>query len=311
MRCDIFDIAKNKGCAMSKSTQHQAAAIERWHPTVPKATHTGTLIIAGQEIACDVLADGTRVLRKKTVLKAIGRGTPGSKDVKRAKGLNLPIFISANNLTPYLKHEILEEGSLIMYRGIDGRKLQGYKATILPEICKIYVQADHDGVLADNQLKIAGVCKAMLYGLATVGIIALVDDATGYVEKRNRDELQKILENYISEELRPWTKKFPNEFFKQVYRLHGWEYPRLQKNHPQYIGKIINKYVYEKLPPGVIEELKKKNPVNESGIRSYRHHQFLTEDIGDDNLNKQIMQVVTVMKLSSNIDEFKQLIERL
>ena len=65
------------------------------------------------------------------------------------------------------------------------------------------------------------------------------------------------------------------------------------------------------MPDGVLEELKNRNPSNENGCRKYRHHQFLTEDIGDDNLKKQIVQTITVMKLSNNVDEFKNLIIKL
>lgn len=299
------------GKVMNRKEICKVAAHERWNPTIPKATHTGVLVIAGQEIACDVLEDGRRVLREKTFLSAMGRGKIGGKQRRGLVATNLPVFMQADNLTPYLGQEIRDGALPILYKGIDGRRLRGYDAKLLPEACKVYVQAEGDKVLQENQLKIAAVCRAILCGLATVGVISLVDDATGYVEKRNRDELQKILEKYISEELRAWTKKFPNEFFKQVYRLHGWEYPNLKPSHPQYVGKLINRYVYERLPPGVLDELKRKNPVNESGRRSHRHHQLLTPDVGDDNLNKQIMQVTTLMKASENLDEFNKLMERM
>jgi len=52
---------------------------------------------------------------------------------------------------------------------------------------------------------------------------------------------------------------------------------------------------------GVLEELKNKNPRNENGNRHFCHHQFLTPLIGDDNLKKQIVQTITVMKLSKSI----------
>lgn len=285
------------------------AVNERWHPTIPRATHSGILNIAGQEIVCDVLIDGRRVLRQKTFMKIMGRGKAGGKEVKREGDTKLPVFLQANNLTAYLKKEITEAGAPIHYKSIDGRKLIGYEASILPEVCKIYVLADDDKVLQENQRKIAAVCRGVLYSLAKVGVIALIDEATGYQEIRQRNELQQILEKYISQELREWTKKFPDEFFKQVYRIHGWEYPKL--GHPQYLGKFINKYVYERLPQGVLEELENKNPFNENGNRKYRHHQFLSEGIGDDNLKKQLVQTITVMKLSNNIDEFKELIEKL
>lgn len=295
---------------LTKSEIARKAVNERWHPTIPKATHSGILIIAGQEMHCDVLNDGRRILRYKTISKAMGKSKPNNFDMERARTLKIPVFITSNNLTPYLGDYFQERGEQVLYKSIDGKKLIGYEASILPEVCKVYVRADDEGVLQKQQLPVADVCRAMLYGLATVGIISLVDDATGYVEQRCRDELQKILEKYISEELRPWTKKFPNEFFKQVYRIHGWEYPNIQKNHPQYVGKIINKYVYEKLPPGVLNELKNKNPSNENGNRLYRHHQFLSSDIGDENLSKQITQVITLMKISKDVNEFKKFMEK-
>jgi len=282
---------------------------ERWHPSIPKATHSGILIIAGKEIACDVLEDGRRILREKTLVKAMGKGNLGGYDVERGKSLNLPAFLTANNLTPYLGEDFSKRGTPIIYKGVNGQKLSGYDATILPEACKIYAKAEDAGVLIKSQLPIAAVCRAMLYGLATVGITALVDEATGYQEIRDRTELQKILDKYISEELRSWTRKFPQEFFKQIYRVHNWDYPNIG-NHPQCIGKFINKYIYGKLPEGVLEELKRQNPANENGTRKFRHHQFLTEDIGDDNLKKQIVQVITLLKISKDIEEFKNYIER-
>jgi hypothetical protein len=296
---------------MTPKERAKLAADERWHPKTPKATHSGVLIIGTTELACDVLEDGRRILRQRTFLNAMERGKIGGEDRKRAETINLPIFLTANNLTPYLEPNFTGRGELILYKGVNGQKLKGYDATILPEVCKVYSKAEDDGVLKGNQLKIAKVCRGMLYGLATVGIIALVDDATGYVEQRNRNELEKILEKYIAEELRAWTKKFPNEFFKQVYRIHGWEYDKITNLHPRCTGKFINKFVYEKLPPGILEALKSKNPQDENGRRKFTHHRFLTEDIGDDNLRKQITQVITLMKVSDNLDEFKEYINKI
>ena len=59
---------------------------------------------------------------------------------------------------------------------------------------------------------------------ARVGITALVDEATGYQYEREHDELQKILKAYISEELLPWQKRFPDIFYKELFRLNGWNY---------------------------------------------------------------------------------------
>lgn len=295
---------------MSNHERAIKAAQERWNPTAPKATHTGVLMIAGQEIHCDVLNDGRRILRQKTLLNAMGKGKPSGEDVRRGLKDNLPLFVTAANLKPYLQKDFLERGAPIHYKGIDGRKLIGYEATVLPEACKIYVQAEHDDVLQENQLKIASVCKSMLYGLATVGITALVDEATGYEFAKQRNELQIILQKYISKDLMPWTKRFPDEFFEQVYRIHGWNWPKVNKNHPQCVGNFINRYVYDSLPEVVQDELKRINPPNENGNRLKRHHQYLTDDIGNKTLEKQVAKIVTMMQLADNMEQFKKFAEK-
>ena len=295
---------------MDRKEIGRQGALERWHPKIPRATHSGILNLAGKEIACDVLADGRRVLRKAAIYRTLGKKAPSSKDMKRAEDANLPVFMSANNLTPYLEQEIGRRAELIFYKSPSGQKFQGYDATLLPEVCKMYVKANSDGNLTDSQKHIGKVCEAILCGLATVGIVALVDDATGYVEERNRSELQKLLEVYISEELRGWTEKFPNEFFKQIYRLYGWSYPKLGKNHPQCVAGFINRYIYDRLPPGVKEELEKKNPPNENGNRRHRFHQFLTENVGDKNLNNQIVQMISYMKICRNVKELDEILEK-
>lgn len=283
---------------------------ERWHPTIPKSNHEGVIFIGDQALECDVLPDGRRILRHRTFAKAMGKAKASGQDMERSRTLKIPVFVCANNLTPYLGREILERSEQIIYKDKKGRKLIGYEASLLTEACKVYVKADDAKVLQPQQIPIANVCRSILYSLASVGIVALIDEATGYQEARAIDELQKILDKYISEELRAWTQKFPNEFFKQIYRIHGWSYPKIGKNHPQCIGKFINKYIYGRLPPGVLDELKNRNPPNEKGNRKYRFHQFLTENIGDKNLNNQIVQTISYMKICRNVKELDDILEK-
>lgn len=298
------EIAKNAGLA--KGTKG-----------LPKAVHGGFLKIGEKEIECGVLPDKTRVISCSSIRSALGLSNPSKKQLIRSKEANLPTFLISMSLSHYQSMIADDSTSFVEYVNKQGNKTQGMKAELLPKICEIYLKAREDGALPSQQLPIARQCEIILTSLAKVGVIALVDEASGYQEERAKNELQILLEKYISEELRQWTKKFPNEFFKQVYRLHGWEYPNISKetmkskNHPQYVGQLINKYIYDRLPPGVKEELEKRNPINEKGIRNHRHHQFLTEDVGDDNLQKQITQVVTLMRVSDDLDSFKNLMDKI
>ena len=105
----------------------------------------------------------------------------------------------------------------------------------------------------------------------------------------------------------PWTRKFPDEFFKQIYKLHGWKYQPGSTKRPQCVGCFINDYVYKQLPDGVLDELRRRNPVVESGYRRYKHTQFLTIDTGNEHLDRQVTAVTTIMRIADDKEQFKKL----
>jgi len=104
-------------------------------------------------------------------------------------------------------------------------------------------------------------------GFANRGIIALVDDATEYRGDRLKEDVLRVIAAYMSPSLLTWTAKFKPPLFEEIYRIHGWEYKPGSAKHPQYTGAFITKYVYEPLPPGVLEEMKTRLPKDESGNR--------------------------------------------
>jgi hypothetical protein len=268
-------------------------------------------VIGGQTLKCHVLENGTRLLTQETFLTAMGRapkakGGTGSRTTRQAP------FLVAQNLQPYITDEVQEKAQAIEFRNEYGRKVLGFDARLLPMVCEVYLKLRDDGdnkpVL--NQPKTIKACDLLMRALAHVGIIALVDEATGYQEQRARDELAKILEHYIVEELRPWTKTFPDEFFTQVYRIQGWAYkPGTAKRTP-FVGHLINKYVYEQLPPGVLDELRRRNPRTEAGYRKFQHHRFLTADTGNPHLDAQIREVMMLMRIARDKADFEDMFER-
>ena len=152
----------------------------------------------------------------------------------------VPPFLAATNLQDFITDELRDLLEPIPYRPASGGRAFGYRAELLPLVCDVYLSAREQKRLLKSQEPIAKICEILVRSLARVGIIALVDEATGYQEVRARDELQRILAAYVRAELRPWTKMFPDEFFEQVYRLQGWEYrPGTAKRTP-YVGKLIN-----------------------------------------------------------------------
>ena len=91
--------------------------------------------------------------------------------------------------------------SFIPPRG--GNPADGYEATILPDLCAVLIDAQQQGVLDKRLIRLAQRAAILQHGFATVGIIAIVDEATGYQDVRQRDALAKILEKFVAKELRP------------------------------------------------------------------------------------------------------------
>ena len=141
-------------------------------------------------------------------------------------------------------------------------------------------------------------------GLAAVGIIALVDEATGYQEVRARDALAKILEEFIAKELQIYVQTFPPDFYSEMFRLRGLHYPPESMQTPRYFGHLTNDVVYKRLAPGVLKELQKATPKNEKGRRKHKYFQHLTTNIGYPKLREHLGSVVTLMKISNNWKDF-------
>jgi len=275
-----------------------------------KATHQGKIKIGDKEIPCAVLENGMRVLSETGITNAILGGRSGAsralaKELKTS-GAPLPLFLASNNLKPFIHADLLNGPlSPIQYKN-NGRIVSGYSAEVLPVACNIWLEAREAGALQTSQLDKAQTAEIMMRSLAQIGIIALIDEATGYQSERDQDELQKLLSIYLSEEKLKWAKMFPDEFYRHLFRLRGWQYDPLSSKKSQFIGKLTNQLVYEKLPPGVLDELRRLNPVvdNTTGRRGAKHHQYLSEDIGQKDLHDHLMQLIAVMRLSSTWDEF-------
>lgn len=267
-----------------------------------QAKYEGILNLGNTQLEVAVLANGQRIIKQAAVFKALDRPARGNSRV-----IGIPTFMDAKNLQRYVNEEVRIVIKKVEYLDIKGVHQQGFDCLILPTVCDIYLKAREDNVLLPTQIDTAQKAEVLMRSLAKVGIVALVDEATGYQYDREHDELQKILKAYISEELLPWQKRFPDIFYKELFRLNGWNYTvNGIKKRPGIIGKWTNIIIYEELPKGVLDELKNKTPKNASGHRTERYHQYLTEDIGEPNLEKQINKAITLFQVSDNMKQFWQ-----
>ncbi|HDY89347.1 MAG TPA: hypothetical protein ENH82_14675 [bacterium] len=234
-----------------------------------KATHAGMLKIGDTEISCAVLEDGTRLLTRATFIKAMGRTGKAKGGREYDDEFKTPVFLSANNLKPFIPKELLENSRPIIFK-LNGKNSIGYKAELLPQVCTVFMDADENGSLLPNQQHIAQKCKLLVRGFVTVGIMALVDEATGYQDDRAKDALAKILEQYLAEELQKWTKTFPDEFYREMFRLKKWQWKPWTVKRPSVIGRYTIDLVYDRIAVGVRVELEELNPKQAKGYRKAR-----------------------------------------
>ena len=262
------------------------------------------LIIGDIEIPCYVLEDETRVLSQRGMTMGIG--------LNPEAGFRMPQLIGSRSIKPFISNNLMPalESPILFKNPRGGGNAYGYPATLLIDICNVILSARDAGALHEQQLPIAQRCDVLIRALATVGIIALVDEATGYQDIRAKRALATILQKFIDKELQPWTKTFPYEFYEQIFRLKGWPGPEGVKR-PSVIGHYTNDFVYARLAPGVLDELKKRNPIIPSkGRRKSTHHQWFTPDLGHPKLKEHLAAVTALMRAAPNWDSFRRSLQR-
>jgi hypothetical protein len=284
---------------------------------IPWAVAEGAIEIGDAKIPCAVLDNGKRVLTQQGVLKAIGR----ARAAKGGEGASVDegaAFLRAKNLKPFVSKELEVSTKPIIFKPLKGGYTPkrgavaiayGFDAEAFPGILQVYLDASRAGRLRLNQEHIGEVARRMVKALPKIGMVALVDEATGYQKDRPHDELQRLLEAYVLPEHRPWIQTIPREFTKELYRVYGWN--NTSQRGPRYAGKLTRKFLYEALPAPVLPELDKINPPNrQTWQRKRRHHQHLTKQIGVEHFKAQLSGVMALLRASPNKRVFESLFQR-
>lgn len=267
--------------------------------SLPVASHPGVLRFGDLQFPCAVLSDGARVLTEADFMEGLGMYRSGALSVRRTDGAPIPLYLAFKNLFPFVVRHLGDVHiKPLKYRTLTGGVAHGINATLIPKICAIWLDAREAGVLGSRQKRIAANAELMLRALAEVGILALIDEATGYQSERPRDALQAYLEMIVRKELAAWAKKFPDEFYENIYKLKGWPWPGMSKNRYSVVAHYTNDLVYERIASGLLDELKAKSPKNERGHRQNKLHQWLTEDIGDPMLAQHMHSLLMFQRLA-------------
>lgn len=153
------------------------------------------------------------------------------------RGMNrLELFVSRGRINPFVSNELHERIKNPIKFRIDRNIAYGFASDTLIDIAEAVIRADNAGTLQKQQGAIAHQCRVILSSL-TRGLIALIDEATGYQTVRDSNELQAILTAYLLPEHRPWMETIPQEFTNEIYRVYGWK--RTADNRGPRYGQVI------------------------------------------------------------------------
>ncbi len=294
--------------AETRSEIAKAAAARRWAnedaSPVHHALDEGVVDFVGMKFRCAVLDGEIRVISGTEFMRVMGIYRSGALSTRRSDEdeVRFPLYLAHKNLRDF----VLEDRKLvdalnnpIRYREAGKGIAEGIPGHILRRILSVWVRARAAGVLGDSQEKVAEKAQRLLDGLADTAIDALIDEATGYQKRRAQDSLQKLLAAYVRPEFRPYATKFPMSFYEQIYRVMGWDFNANSSKRTAYVGKLTNRLIYDTLPPGVADELRRRNPVDpRTKRRKKKHFQLLTDDPGDVHVDRQIASVTTLLRAS-------------
>lgn len=269
---------------------------------IPAAIAWGTLPIGDARLPCYVLDDGgrSRVFSLKGVVVGL----------IETEGGPLAEYIKVRPLRPFLPDDLIPAENdaipaLIQFdTGGEGftKYAWGLPVEKFMDLCVAYsTAADSPSTqLTDRQSRIAANANRFIRACAKVGIVALVDEATGYQEQRPVDELQFRLSLYLAESMRKWEKTFPDELWMQFGRLTGWTKPAHQR--PKYWGKLVLELVYKYLDPDVTVWLQENAP---KPVHGQNYHQWLSSQYGLQRLVEHIWKLIGVASTCNTMDELR------
>jgi hypothetical protein len=247
---------------------------------MPTAVFRGELDLGGTMVGCYVLDDARRIISSRSSVMSLTGKDHG----------NLGKMMGAASLKPLL------DGGLDLGKNVEfsiaGTQFtgRGITAETYLRICKTFASGFVSGALRTTAQRRVGLrCSAIVAGCAEVGLVALIDEATGFQAHRDEYELRERMSVHVRDTLRPWEKTFPDEFWTQLARLTGWT--GSIHSRPKWWGKIVMEVVYNAMDPEVAAYLRTTKPPPRHGQNYY---QWLTLDVGLRALHAHINQVIGI-----------------
>lgn len=274
---------------------------------IPQTDFYGFLTINGTKVPCAVLYPNSenpiRVIVQREVVGLLTGNKKGGFD-RYFKSKNLQPFIPEK-----FKGKLFKETTISFKAGSKSMLAQGFEATDIIDICKMYMQARD--VLTGTQKHLLIQAEAIVFAFAKTGINAVIDEATGFELVRDRFAMRRMTEKYLSEELQPYAPEFPDRFYQLIFKLNGWAFDENSiKKRPGIVGKWTNELIYSRFPKGIFGKIKERNIRLESGQLKNKQFQFLNEEEGKKSLREFLSNAMFLMESSANWTKFKRAFAR-
>lgn len=289
--CHVDDLFENtKSPMLFESVEKEA---KKDFPPSPFAKHFGELTLGKQHnVDCYVLDNGDRVISFRGTLKAIAD----------REGGNLAEYIGVSGLKSYINKDLVLAETVDFFIPGSPTLGRGIKAETFLDICNAYVSAFSEGDLTTKrQQEIAIRCSILLSSCAKVGLIALIDEATGYQFERQENALQLKMKAFIADEMRGWEKTFPDDLWEQFGRLTQWKGPL--HSRPKWWGKLVMELIYNALDSDVAAYLKENKP---PPVHGRNYHLWLSQHYGLKKLITHIYEIIGMAKTCNSMRELQQ-----
>ena len=149
-----------------------------------KATHTGVAKVGNIKFDVAVLENTQRVISQNSISALLG-----------ISGF-LESFLNMENIKPFVPDHVRENiKNPLVYCSLTGEKIRAYDATMLADICNIWINADIAGAIQGSIQKIiATKANDIIRAFATVGLEVLQEE-----DPRQRDWPKRLNEVYQGE----------------------------------------------------------------------------------------------------------------
>jgi len=268
------------------------------------STCGGRLAVGGWELRCYVLPDDKRIVAARDLFEMLGINS-FQVGVNRLASLIDSPFLKSKKMDQ-VRRSIANPIKLIDPTGV---AVYGYEGDVIIDFCKAVMEVRRVGGLAEWAKPYAEAAEIFIISVAKVGIVALIDEATGNQNRRHKDALQRLLDSYFRQEYAEWTKRFPDWFYEELFRLKHWRWDALSTKRPPVVGKVTKDIVYSRLEPGALKELERLNPIRENGRRKVKHHQWLSQEVGHPSLDAHFYAIRGLMRAHHDWPAFYHMLQ--